>query len=134
MKKPNSILYVEDDMMSRRIMQMLLERNMGIKHVTMFEDSNEFLLKAEAITPQPDIIFLDIHLGPLDGFEMLQLIKSSNVLNHIPVIAMTASVMNNEVKLLEQSGFDGCIAKPINKDIFPELLHKIMNKGSVWRI
>ena len=50
------------------------------------------------------------------------------------VIAVTASVMNEEVAMLRQSGFNGAIAKPIDQIAFPGLLQRILNGEEVWNI
>ncbi|MGB2583852.1 MAG: hypothetical protein WBC89_06845, partial [Dehalococcoidia bacterium] len=50
------------------------------------------------------------------------------------VIALTASVTNEEVSLLKNGGFDGAIAKPLNINAFPDLIAKIIDGESVWYI
>lgn len=127
------ILYVEDEVRSRRVMQMILD-DMDVSDFTIFEDSTEFLPRALALEPKPNVIFLDIHMRPHTGFEMLTMLRQAEHFNDIPVVAMTASVMNEEIQQLRDSGFDGCIAKPIDFDSFPELLRRIMNGEKVWRI
>src|SRR5690606_37451493 len=134
MDKSLAILYVEDDLMSRKVMEMLLKGKMQLEHVTIFENSENFMAKALAISPKPDVIFLDIHMNPLDGFEMLELLRASEAFNTTPIVAMTASVMNEEVARLQTSGFDGCIAKPIEKNTFSELLDRILNGEKIWSI
>lgn len=134
MKKNLSILYVEDDLMSRKVMKMLLSGRLQIDNVTIFEDSHDFMAKVKQVSPRPDIIFLDIHVDPLDGFEMLKLLRQSEEFQDTPIVAMTASVMNEEVARLQTSGFDGCIAKPLDKNIFPDLLERILSGESVWSI
>jgi two-component system cell cycle response regulator DivK len=42
--------------------------------------------------------------------------------------------MNEEVKVLREAGFDGVIAKPIDYDTFPNVLHRILNGEQVWHI
>lgn len=121
-----SVLYIEDDMMSRKVMQMLLKSRLGLANVTILENSAKFLENVNAISPKPKVIFLDIHMVPIDGFEMLKILRESDELGEIPIVAMTASVMNEEVVELQSAGFDGCIAKPIDKDEFPVLLERIL--------
>jgi CheY-like chemotaxis protein len=134
MKENLSILYVEDDAMSRKVMQMLLRGTMKLEHVTIFEDSSDFMAKAQAVSPKPDVIFLDIHMNPIDGFEMLRLLRESETFGTSRIVAMTASVMNEEVARLQSAGFDGCIAKPIDKNRFPILLEGILSGDKVWNI
>ncbi len=128
------ILYVEDDSRNRRVMEMLLVKSMKLSHVTIFEDSTNFLARAEALDPVPNIIFLDIHVEPLDGFHMLDLLRGSARFANTMIVALTASVMNEEVDQLRTAGFNGCLAKPIDSDTFPDLLTRIMNREEVWHI
>ena len=75
-----AILYVEDEARSRMVMKMLLENRMGLSHVTMFENSTDFIKRAEALTPVPNVILLDIHVEPYDGFQMLEMLRQSKPL------------------------------------------------------
>ena len=134
MNNQPSILYVEDDAHSRRVMKLLLTAQMGLQNVTIFENSVDFLDRAEALNPKPDVIFLDIHMEPHTGFEMLNMVRASAKLQETPVVALTASVMNDEVEKLRTAGFDGCIAKPLNIQHFPHLLDSILSGETVWRI
>jgi two-component system, cell cycle response regulator DivK len=129
-----SILYVEDDRPSREIMQLLVEDVMGISHLSIFEDSYGFLERAKTISPKPDIILLDIHVPPMSGFEMLMLLRTDSHFATTPIVALTASVMNEEVARLRQAGFNGVIPKPLNMDNFPTLLERIMQGEEVWNI
>lgn len=128
------VLYVEDDQRSRRIMQLLLQDQMGIPHLTLFEDSNNFLGRMAALDPAPNLILLDIHLQPHNGFEMLQMLRRDPQWAETPVIALTASVMNEEVQQLREAGFNSCIGKPLNVDTFPNILEQILNGAEVWSI
>jgi CheY-like chemotaxis protein len=128
------ILYVEDDAKSRTIMNLLLKSRMGLEHVTIFEDSTGFLTKLRSLKPVPNIIFLDIHVKPYNGFEMLAMLRLDPVFSNTPVVALTASVMNEEVHQLQTMGFDGCLAKPIDLDTFPEILDRLLNGEMIWRI
>src|SRR5512143_2081217 len=101
-----AFLYVEDEPLSRQVMTMLLRR-MGYTQLTIFEDSTGFLSRIDQLNPVPDIIFLDVHVEPQDGFDMLKALRAHPVFRSKTVVALTASVMNEEVALLEQAGFDG---------------------------
>lgn len=127
------ILYVEDEIRSRRVMQMLAV-SLQLTHLTIFEDSADFMERVKALDPQPKMIFLDIHVTPLDGFEMLKLLRATPEYATLPIVAMTASVMSEEIHQLRTAGFDGCISKPIDLDTFPDSLRRIYGGEQVWRI
>jgi CheY-like chemotaxis protein len=128
------VLYVEDDMLSRKVMELLLTRALGFKHVTIFENSVNFVQRLEAISPKPELVFLDIHMLPISGFEMLKLLRAHPAFKDTQVVALTASVMNEEVEQLRHAGFDGVIAKPIDQDTFSDTLTRILNRELVWNI
>ena len=86
-----SILYVEDDLQSRMVMEILLVEDMGLSYVTILEDSKDFLSKVEALEPAADVVLLDIHVKPYNGFEMLGILRSHPIYKDTPVVALTAS-------------------------------------------
>ncbi len=129
-----TFLYVEDDPMSREVMRLLLVDMLGYEQVTIFEDSADFLAKIEALSDPPKVIFLDIHMQPMNGFEILKLLRAHERYRATTVVALTASVMNEEVNLLRNAGFDSCIAKPIDQRTFPEALNRILSGEKFWRI
>lgn len=125
-------LYVENDELSREVMKTLLMRILGYPNVIILESSHNFAKALATIQPKPTVIFLDIHMEPIDGFEMLRLIHQDADYQNIPVFALTASVMNEEVRKLRESGFDGVIPKPLNYETFPRTLKRILNGEEVW--
>ncbi len=129
-----AFLYVEDDPLSRQVMQTLIERVMGYKHLYMFEDSRDFRARWLGLPHRPALIFLDIHMQPLSGFDLLQIIRTVPSNPPTLVIALTASVMSEEVEKLKQAGFNGAIAKPLSLDTFPGLVRRILSGEAVWHI
>jgi CheY-like chemotaxis protein len=127
-------LYVEDDAISRSIMQTLLCRILGYEQLTIFSDSANFMERVKGLPAKPDVVFLDIHLQPYTGFQLLDMLRSHDEYKTTSVVALTASVMNEEVEQLHQSGFDGAIAKPLDQSQFPEFVERILRKEKVWHI
>lgn len=127
-------LYVEDDPGSRRVMEMIERMHPDMLNVTIFENSTDFETRFLALGSELDLILLDIHVAPYTGFQMLDIIRSHPQYNNLPIIALTASVMNEEIEILKQSGFQGVIAKPLNIDEFPNLVQQIMNGKAIWYV
>lgn len=134
MMQEQAFLYVEDDALSREIMQMIMQMGLGVKQLVMFEDSSNFMQRLSNLAETPDVIMLDIHVKPHDGFQMLAMLRADARYQHAKIIALTASVMNEEVDRLRQNGFDGAIAKPLSMQTFPDLLQRVINGESVWHI
>lgn len=134
MKPSPAVMYVEDDPNSRKIMLMLLRGQMRLTDVTIFPDSTDFPVMMQELATTPDVIFLDIHMLPYSGFEMLDMIRQNERFDAIPVIALTASVMNEEVHRLRIAGFSGCLSKPLDLDTFPPIFDRILNGEAIWHI
>lgn len=127
-------LYVEDDMFSRKVIDVTMRRRMHLEKITFFSDSADFETRVNALEETPGIIFLDIQIGPLDGYDMLKLLRASERFKGAKVIAMTANVMAHDVDSLRRAGFDGLIGKPIIQEVFPELLNRILHGESIWYV
>src|SRR5689334_7079938 len=104
------VLYIEDDTLSREIMAMIFKFDLSLAHCTIFSDSSDFEGRIKALSPPPNTILMDIHVKPLDGFEMLKVVRGIEGLRDARVVAVTASVMNEEVQRLKDAGFNGAIA------------------------
>ena len=132
--KQPAFLYVEDDIFSRQVLEMILTRIMGYSKLTLYEDSKDFMERLKALPEKPAIIFLDIMVQPLTGYEMLKLIRSDPELQECKVVAVTANIMPSDVTRLQQMGFDSLIGKPLVHKVFPELVRKILAGEQVWYI
>ena len=69
-----------------------------------------------ALQKRPDFIILDIQLPDIDGTEVLRKIRSSEIGNSIPIIAMTSYAMSGDREKLLSAGCDGYIEKPIDPE------------------
>jgi CheY-like chemotaxis protein len=130
---PN-VVYVEDDELSRMVISILLHEQMGLSNVVILEDSYDFIKRLESLPFVPDVILLDIHLKPINGFQMLTLLREHPVYSHKPIVALTASVMNDEIDRLKHAGFDGVFAKPLNELTFPSVLQRILDGEHIWSV
>lgn len=130
-RSQHTILYVEDDMLSREVMQVLIGQVLGHK-LMIIDDNRDFLDKVRKLPTLPEVVFLDIQMYPHDGYEMLKMLRTEDAYKERPIIAMTASVMATDVDGLRKAGFDGLIGKPIQRRIFPDLLQQILDGESIW--
>jgi two-component system, cell cycle response regulator DivK len=127
-------LVVEDDAPTRQILSVLLTKTIGSNRVALLEDSEAFDEKLAALIPPPDLILLDIAIKPYSGYEMLELIRERDAFRNAKVVAITAHVMREEVDKIRAAGFDGMIGKPFIRQIFSELIQRLMQGESVWYI
>jgi CheY-like chemotaxis protein len=123
-------LYVENDPMSREVMELLITVTLGHPNITIWDSSHNFQQRLAELSAWPDVIFLDVHMEPLNGYDMLQILRESGA--ECKVVAVTSSVMVTDVEKLQAAGFDGLIGKPIKKHLFPTLLEAILRGDPVW--
>ena len=128
------LVYVEDDENSILIMKMVVERVMKLPALYVLKSSADFVQQVKGLGVVPDVFLLDIQMKPYDGVKLLSMLRGDPLFNTCKVIALTASVTNEEVSMLKDGGFDGAIAKPLNIEIFPDLITKIIHGETVWYI
>ncbi len=133
MSQQATFLYIEDDSISREVMELMLA-GLGYSQLTVFDNSTDFMSRIAALPSLPDVIFLDIHMAPHDGFEMLARMREHPALASKRIIAVTASVMNEEVQRLRDMGFDGAIGKPLDYENFSTLIERVLKGEAVWHI
>lgn len=68
---------------------------------------------------QPMIILLDLRMPGVDGWEVHRRLRGQPKYDHIPIIAITAHAMAQDIKKAKEAGFDGYITKPIDISKLP---------------
>jgi two-component system, cell cycle response regulator DivK len=104
------ILIVEDNARNAKLLRDVLQVS-GYRTIdtTTAEDGI-----AVARRDRPDLILMDIQLPGMDGKAALRELRAQPETAHIPVIAVTASVMPLERKDILAHGFDGFQGKPLS--------------------
>ena len=115
-----SILVVEDIVVNQIVITGILQAqgakltiaNNGVEALSELDKKQSF-----------DIILMDIQMPELDGYETTKRIKQNKKLKQIPILAMTANVLQADIDRCLTAGMNGHVAKPIHED---ELLSKIL--------
>ena len=78
---------------------------------------------------KPDLILMDIQLPGMNGIDALKALRADPGTAGIPVVAITASVMQQDRAQIVNAGFDGFIEKPVNlKNLF-DTVQQAVQKG-----
>jgi|GEM_PF-1346079 len=79
-----------------------------------------------------DIIFMDQMMPEIDGIETTRLIRSlGDEYRDIPIVALTANVINDAEKMFLENGFNGFLPKPLEIDALNLCLRKFLPKGMI---
>jgi two-component system, cell cycle response regulator DivK len=108
------LLVVEDDPTIMTLIVILLERE-GYGVIQAGSAEEGLRLAAEKV---PDLVLMDVALPGMDGLEATRLLKSREPTARIPVIALTAQAMKQDVEKAVLAGCDGFIAKPLSTRAF----------------
>ncbi|MCP4261427.1 MAG: PAS domain S-box protein [Planctomycetes bacterium] len=125
------ILVAEDARTNQVLIKSLLKR-LGLK-VTIAEDGNEVVQKA--LSKQFDLIFMDIEMPNMSGYEATKVIRKEGV--KTPIIALTAYAMKGDDERCFAAGCDDYISKPIENEKLLQILSKYLSEGNrdiSWRI
>jgi two-component system, cell cycle response regulator DivK len=82
-----------------------------------------------ALERNPDLVLMDIQLPGMNGIDALAVLRGNPATVRIPVVAVTASVMQQDRKQITEAGFDGYIGKPINLREFLETVRSMVEGG-----
>ena len=81
-----------------------------------------------AILRHPDLVLMDIQLPGMNGIEARGVLRADPATAAIPVIAVTASVMQQDRSQITEAGFDGYVGKPINLKEFLDAVRAILER------
>jgi len=124
--KDKYLLLAEDIDINREILIALLE-----PYELKIDCAVNGVLALQMFTDAPDkydIIFMDIQMPEMDGYEATGRIRSSGVSNaeSIPIIAMTANVFKEDIERCLEAGMDGHIGKPLEIEKVLEMMEKYL--------
>jgi CheY-like chemotaxis protein len=78
------------------------------------------------------VIFLDLELPGLDGYQILDKLKADARFQAVPVVAYTVHL--GEIMTAYDRGFQGFLGKPLDVDKFPHQLNRILHGEPVWEV
>ncbi|MEI8246183.1 MAG: response regulator [Lentisphaerota bacterium] len=115
------VLVVEDNPDNMITMKALLADNYAVIEAV---DGIEAIEKAKQNFP--NLILMDVALPGMDGIEAFKAIRQLPELQHVPVIAITASAMVNDRETILAHGFDAYISKPIDEHLFSTTINEAL--------
>jgi two-component system, cell cycle response regulator DivK len=108
---PSRILVVEDDEKSRRLLVDVLGHH-GYEVIAV--ETGELGIERSVQGGLADAVLLDIQLPGINGFEVLWRLRQMSGGAGVPILAVTASVMDHDRRKIMDAGFDAYVPKPVN--------------------
>jgi two-component system alkaline phosphatase synthesis response regulator PhoP/two-component system response regulator VicR len=121
---PKRILVVDDEKHMVRLLQLNLERE-GYEVVTAY-DGADGLETARAL--KPDLVLLDITMPRMDGFEVLNALKSREDTEKTPVVILTARSKDADVFHGYESGADAYLTKPLHPSELTAVIRRMLDE------
>jgi two-component system, response regulator len=131
------ILLVEDNPNEAKLTIRSFEKNNlanKLLHIDDGEDALDFIFArgkyaARDINAQPKLILLDLKLPKIGGIDILEAIKKDHHTKKIPVIILTSSNEEPDIRRCYELGANSYIVKPVNFDSFSRA---IVDLGMYW--
>jgi len=117
------VLVVEDNIINQKIAQVMLE-DLGCK-VHIVANGKEVLEQMNMLV-EYDIIFMDIGLPDISGFDIVTKLRQEPALQKIPIVAMTAHILERDKQQAASAGVNCIVAKPISYGSIAEVLEEYM--------
>ena len=114
------VLYVEDNADNL----LLVNRVLTVEGFEVLEAEDAITGIEIAQREKPDLILMDLQLPEMDGLTATRHLREIDGLKNIPIIALTANVMKEDLEKARAAGCDGFIGKPIDIDLLPAELKK----------
>lgn len=137
MVDPVDVLLIEDNPQDAELTLRAFKKNNLANNIFVIEDGADavdFLFckgqySTREILHHPKIILLDLKLPKIGGLEILKMIKSDQRTKSIPVVIVTSSMEDPDIKTAYEMGANSYVVKPVGFDSFIESIKKL---GFYW--
>jgi two-component system, response regulator len=131
------LLIVEDDPMDAELTIRTLKRSNLANNIYLAEDGAEALdfffcrgkFENRSIEIAPKVVLLDLKLPKVSGLEVLKIVKEDKRTMHIPIVIVTSSREEPDMKEPYKLGVNSYVVKPLDFNQFADAIH---NLGLYW--
>ena len=118
-----TMLVIEDNRDIATYIGEVLSERYAVAYATNGEDGWQ-----KAINLVPDLIITDLMMPGMDGLELCRRIRSNDVVNHIPIVIVTAKISDQERIDGFEAGADAYLAKPFNVDELRTVVERLLDR------
>jgi CheY-like chemotaxis protein len=124
---PRNILYVEDNQDAITFFNRVVNKLGDYKFRTTEDGNSAIKFLDEEKDFEPEMILLDINLPGMNGFEILQYVRTKTEYKHVPVIMFTSSDDTTDIKKSYEFGANAYLIKPDSLQSLREVLSDTFN-------
>ncbi len=128
MKKINSLLIVDDDEISNLLTSILFKDLNAHTHIRVSENGKQALEEINDCLQKdqncPDVIFLDVEMPIMDGFEFLDQLEALNK-NNLPIVLLTSSVHARNLEKATKYKINVLVEKPLTEEKIKKVLFQL---------
>lgn len=124
---PKNILYVEDNKDAITFFNRIVNKLGDYRFRTTEDGTSAIKFLEEEKDFEPEMILLDINLPGMNGFEILQHVRSKAEYKHVPVIMFTSSDDTSDIRKSYEYGANAYLIKPDSLNSLKEVLSDTFN-------
>jgi PAS domain S-box-containing protein len=126
--QPINVLVVEDNSINRLVVREMLRQ--GGNNVDEAHDGEQGV--AMASRRSYDLILMDISMPVLDGVEATRMIRAVEAPgHHVPIVALTAHALPEEITRFREAGLDDVLVKPISRESLAEIVRRLAGSSAI---
>jgi two-component system cell cycle response regulator DivK len=116
------IVIADDSAVSRELIREVL----GTENYEIVEACDGRQALEKVLETNPDVVLMDIQMPVLDGYRVIETLKSDPRFDRVRVVALTAFAMRGDRERALASGFDAYITKPIKASLLRKEVQKLL--------
>lgn len=131
------ILIVEDNPRDAELTLRALKKNNLANNILVAKDGADALdfffcrgkYKKRSFTNPPKVVLLDLKLPKVNGLEILKIVKGDKRTSHIPIVVVTSSKQEPDMKEAYALGVNSYVVKPVD---FDQFINAMSSLGLYW--
>ncbi|TGM79210.1 response regulator [Leptospira levettii] len=122
MSQISKVFLIEDDVVTTFLIKTLMEKLSFASEIFTYPNGSEALTALQSSEQLPELLFLDLNMPVMDGWQFLDTIQTITPISHIPIYILTSSIdPSDKSKSLSFPNVKGYLVKPLG----PKDLHQI---------
>jgi len=121
----SKVVFCEDDPMIQKLIRVAMRSEGHEVHVAADGNEGLELIRRE----QPAVIFTDISMPGLDGYQLAAELRADPRTAHIPIVFMTASVQRSDLEEAKRQGATSVLSKPFSMSALRARVAELTSKS-----